>query len=95
MRTSLVVNTEASRTASFPRRCGTARPHFLPAGRLGYPAYTPAVRRWACIVAFLVGFSGNGYVWTVRPRIPVPVERLLDPRRPDPAIPEAAWWRTS
>jgi hypothetical protein len=61
----------------------------------GTPAYTPAVRRWACIVAFLVGFSGNGYVWTVRPRIPVPVERLLDPRRPDPAIPEAAWWRTT
>jgi len=53
------------------------------------------VRRWVCIVAFLVGFSGEGYVWTARPRIPVPVERLLDPRRPDPAIPEAAWWRTS
>ena len=33
------------------------------------PAYTPAVRRWVCIVAFLVGFSGEGYVWTVRPRI--------------------------
>ena len=29
------------------------------------------------------------------PRIPVPVERLLDPRRPDPALPEAAWWRTT
>ena len=95
MGTALVVKAEASRTASFPRRCGTARPHFLPAARYGTPAYTPAVRRWACIVAFLVGFSGNGYVWTVRPRIPVPVERLLDPRRPDPAIPEAAWWRTS
>ena len=68
---------------------------FCPRAGYGTPAYTPAVRRWACIVAFLVGFSGNGYVWTVRPRIPVPVERLLDPRRPDPAIPEAAWWRTS
>ncbi len=59
------------------------------------PAYTPAVRRWVCIVAFLVGFSGDGYVWTVRPRIPIPVERLLDPDRHDPDLPEAAWWRTS
>ena len=61
----------------------------------GTPAYTPAVRRWVCIVAFLVGFSGDGYVWTVRPRIPVPVERLLDPDGHDPALPEAAWWQTS
>ena len=68
---------------------------FCPRAGWGTPAYTPAVRRWVCIVAFLVGFSGDGYVWTARPRIPVPVERLLDPRRPDPAIPEAAWWRTS
>jgi hypothetical protein len=64
-------------------------------GRFGHPAYTPAVRRWVCIVAFLLGFSGDGYVWTVRPRIPVPVERLLDPDRHDPALPEAAWWQTS
>jgi hypothetical protein len=53
------------------------------------------VRRWVCIVAFLLGFSGDGYVWTVRPRIPVPVERLMDPDRHDPALPEAAWWQTS
>jgi len=53
------------------------------------------VRRWVCIIAFLVGFSGDSYVWAVRPRIPVPVERLLDPDRHDPALPEAAWWRTT
>ena len=105
---------EASQTASFPRRCGTARPHFLPGDRRhacesgvpagreigprGLPAtrpYTPAVRRWVCIVALLAGFSGTGYAWSARPRLPVPVERLLDPRRPDPALPEGAWWRTT
>src|SRR5436190_21937623 len=26
----LVIRAEASQTTSFPRRCGTARPHFLP-----------------------------------------------------------------
>ena len=60
-----------------------------------HPAYTPAVRRWVCIIGFLVGFSGDSYVWTVRPRIPIPVERLLDTARRDPDLPEAAWWRTS
>jgi hypothetical protein len=43
----------------------------------------------------LVGFSGEGYAWTARPRIPVPVERLLDPERPDPDLPKAGWWMTS
>lgn len=61
--------------------------------RRGTPTYTPGVRRWVCIVAFLVGFSGDGYVWTARPRIPVPVERLIDADEHDPALPEAAWWR--
>ena len=88
------------RQTSFPRRCGTARPHFLPATRepgppAGLPGtrpYTPGVRRWVCIVALLVGFSGQDYTWSARTRIPIPVERLLDPRRPDPGLPEGAWW---
>jgi hypothetical protein len=50
------------------------------------------VRRWVCIVALLVGFSGQDYTWSARARIPIPVERLLDPRRPDPGLPEGAWW---
>ena len=50
------------------------------------------VRRWVCIVALLGGFSGSEYAWTARPRIPIPVERLLDPRRPDPGLPEGPWW---
>ncbi len=69
----------------------TGRPKGLPATR----PYTPAVRRWVCIVALLAGFSGAGYAWSARPRLPVPIERLLDPRRPDPALPEGAWWRTT
>ena len=65
-----------------------------PEGLAGHPAYTPAVRRWVCIIAVLVGFSGDGYVWAARPRIPVPVERLIDPDRArDEGLPEVAWWR--
>jgi hypothetical protein len=41
-------------------------------------SHTPAIRQWACIVALLLGLAGNGYTWTVRPRIPVPIERRLD-----------------
>jgi len=55
--------------------------------------YTPPVRRWVCIIALLAGFSGNHYAWTARPRPSIAVERVLDPRRPDPALPEGAWWR--
>jgi hypothetical protein len=52
------------------------------------------VRRWVCIIAVLVGFSGDGYVWSARPRIPVPVERVLDPDAAhDDGLPEVAWWR--
>ena len=50
------------------------------------------MRRWVCIVAMLVGFSGDAYAWTSRPRIPIPVERLLDPEPEDPALPRGAWW---
>lgn len=66
-----------------------------PAGPSSCAAYTPAVRRWVCIVAFLVGFSGDGYVWTMRSRIPIPIERVLDDDRHDPDLPQAVWWRTS
>ncbi len=57
--------------------------------------YTAAVRRWVCIVAMLAGFSGSGYAWTARPRIAIPVVRVLDPRRPEPGLPEVAWWNLS
>jgi hypothetical protein len=61
----------------------------------GHPAYTPAVRRWVCIVALLLGFSTEGYTRSVRTPTLIPVERLLDPDRHDPDLPEAAWWRTT
>lgn len=64
-------------------------------GRSPIPTYTPAVRRWVCIVAMLAGFSGGGYAWTARPRIAVPIVRVLDPRRPEPGLPEGAWWNLS
>lgn len=73
------------------------------------PAYTPAMRRWVCIVALLAGFSGQGYAWTIRPRIPAPIERPFEPRRgraagpggsgvaewaPGRAVrPTTDWWR--
>jgi hypothetical protein len=50
------------------------------------------VRRWVCIIAMLVGFSGDGYAWAARPRIPVPMERLLDEEATDPGLPRGAWW---
>jgi hypothetical protein len=56
------------------------------------------MRRWVCIVALLAGFSGQDYAWTVRPRIPVPIERPIDPgplvagRRRDLRA-TAAWWQ--
>ncbi|HSK51977.1 MAG TPA: hypothetical protein VLA44_04425 [Clostridia bacterium] len=52
------------------------------------------MRRWVCVIALLTGFSGQGYVWTARPREPVPVERPID--RPVPARGlrlAADWWR--
>jgi hypothetical protein len=54
------------------------------------------MRRWVCVIALLTGFSGQGYVWTARPRDPVPVERRID--RPAPARGirlTADWWRRS
>jgi hypothetical protein len=33
------------------------------------------MRRFVCVAALLFGFSGDRYAWTVRPRLPVPIER--------------------
>ena len=68
-----------------------AGPHFV-------PAYTPAMRRWVCIVALLAGFSGQGYAWSVRPRIPIAIERAFDSGEPIRGgrrglRPTAEWWR--
>jgi hypothetical protein len=51
------------------------------------------MRRWFCVFAMLYLFAGSGYAWTARPRIPVPIERRLDPRDDRPgARTTAAWW---
>jgi hypothetical protein len=53
------------------------------------------VRRWVCIAALLFGFSGDSYAWRARPRIPIPVERLLGERTAGDGLPEGAWWSLS
>jgi hypothetical protein len=54
------------------------------------------MRRWVCIIGLLAGFAGNGYVWTARPRLPVPIEWHLDP---SPArrgtVLTGVWWQAS
>jgi hypothetical protein len=57
------------------------------------------MRRWVCILTLLAGFSADGYAYSARPRIPVPIERPLDEplrsaaqvRRADLSR-TAAWW---
>ena len=90
---------------SFPRRCGDARPLVLPGlrgpirwagGSARDRPYTPAMRRWVCIIALLAGFSADDYVWSARPRHPVPIERRLDLEPPLAPVtllrPTSAWW---
>jgi len=57
------------------------------------------MRRWVCIITLLAGFSADGYAYSARPRIPVPIERPLDePRIAGAAVARrdfsrtAAWW---
>jgi hypothetical protein len=42
------------------------------------------MRRWVCIVALLAGFARSDYSWTARPRLPVAIERPIDPDSLDP-----------
>lgn len=80
---------------SFPRRCGSARPHHVRGGIAAGSPYTPAMRRWVCIVALLAGFSGGGYAWSARVRPAVPIERSLERMRDGDrsALPTTAgWW---
>jgi hypothetical protein len=51
------------------------------------------MRRWVCVIALLFGFAGDGYAWTTRPRIPVAIERPLDPARDGTGtVLTGAWW---
>jgi hypothetical protein len=42
------------------------------------------MRRWVCIIALLAGFGRSDYGWGIRPRIPVAIERPIDPDTLDP-----------
>jgi hypothetical protein len=80
------VTSEASFPA--PRTVGTAGGS--PPDRL----YTPAMRRWVCIVALLAGFARDDYARGARLRQPVAVERLIDTHRRGTRglVPTGAWW---
>ena len=73
---------------------GGGEANVLPAGGTGRRPYTPAMRRWVCIIALLAGFGGEGYAWTARPRPTVPIERQLRPGR-DGLTQTLAWWDRS
>jgi hypothetical protein len=50
------------------------------------------MRRWVCVIALLSGFAGTGYTWTARPRLPVAIERPLEPAARRGTGPTGAWW---
>jgi hypothetical protein len=52
------------------------------------------MRQWACVAALLLGLAGNGYVVSVRIRLPVAIERRLEPRVAEGrTIRTLDWWR--
>jgi hypothetical protein len=54
------------------------------------------MRRWVCVIALLFGFAGDGYAWTVRPRLPVPIERPIDDAPARRGLHQAGrWWHTA
>jgi hypothetical protein len=59
------------------------------------------MRRWLCIVALLAGFTRSDYAWSIRPRLPVPIERAIDPDTLDPVeaaarlLTPTGWWAHS
>jgi len=80
-----------------PRRRGRTRPlvrAVVEPGLAPTRAYTPAMRRWVCIVALLAGFAGDDYVRGIRLREPVAVERLIETHRRGTRglVPTGAWW---
>jgi hypothetical protein len=57
--------------------------------------YTPAMRRWVCVIALLFGFAGDGYAWTARPRLAVPIERGIDGPNGGRFSTTGDWWRAA
>lgn len=65
------------------------------AGRSRSRPYTPAMRRWVCVIALLFGFAGDGYAWTVRPSLAVPIERQIGGRDGRRTPTTGYWWRAA
>ena len=61
--------------------------------RPGAFPHTPRMRQWACVIALLLGLAGNGYVSTVRTRLPIAIERRLDPATDGRTKRTLDWWR--
>ena len=53
------------------------------------------MRRWVCVIALLFGFAGDGYAWTIRPRMPVPIERPIEDASQRAGFLESGRWHTS
>ena len=73
----------------------SAPPRSAADGQARSRPYTPAMRRWVCVIALLFGFAGDGYAWTARPSMAVPIERQIrghDGRRTPTT---GYWWRTA
>lgn len=52
------------------------------------------MRQWACVVALLLGLAGNGYVATMRTRLPIAIERRLEPTTTGGRTTRTLdWWR--
>jgi hypothetical protein len=52
------------------------------------------MRQWACVVALLLGLAGNGYVFSARSRLPIAIERPLEPALAgDRTRRTLDWWR--
>jgi hypothetical protein len=53
------------------------------------------MRRWVCVIALLFGFAGDGYAWTVRPSLAVPIERQIGGRDGRRTPTTGHWWRAA
>lgn len=51
------------------------------------------MRQWACVIALLLGLAGNGYVSTARSRLPIAIERPLEPATSGRTRRTLDWWR--
>jgi hypothetical protein len=53
------------------------------------------MRRWVCVIALLFGFAGDGYAWSARPSLAVPIERQFGGRDGLTTPTTGHWWRAA